>query len=485
MLSLVCKGRDLTADNITSGCTASPQPRELGGPWHSEAGCQAAGSASTEALETDLVRHWKPLFKKSVASPVSPPVLCLTLRFRQVVQCKHLSALLCHSTAHTVQLQQLLHSYEPSAALRGKALYEILSQSDEEQARKSSSCAGASAAEDTPQGEENTFASGFSLDPNRLVQDLTRELQAVRHESEQLKAPLMTAARLSTQDGEQLIAELKRANKELEHMQMLNALQAAKHEEAWQRASVKRETLRRGWLKKLDALSLRLVHRKRVHRIFQNWSERCRARKAGHEMVYERRVNCCMLHKPCIQCEHLSLADETVTSSQLSTAEWQTVTPHEKSDALELETKKSALTLRQDIWRDCHASFDSSFSGCCAHRHAGLSSDELEYVWQTVKQLATLIYEQASTTFQGSTDGLDVPRHGGKRRDEAGVLGAIFDADGTVIEVVPHSPAYICGSICIGDRLLSVSRQHRENNTLRMRERLSILGSRARKQNRP
>ena len=41
-------------------------------------------------------------------------------------------------------------------------------------------------------------------------------------------------------------------------------------------------------------------------------------------------------------------------------------------------------------------------------------------------------------------------------RQNPGILGVAFDADGVVIELVSHSPAYECGKIKIGDRLLQV-----------------------------
>jgi len=41
-------------------------------------------------------------------------------------------------------------------------------------------------------------------------------------------------------------------------------------------------------------------------------------------------------------------------------------------------------------------------------------------------------------------------------RQNPGILGVAFDADGFVIELVSHSPAYECGKIKIGDRLLQV-----------------------------
>jgi hypothetical protein len=324
--------------------------------------------------------------------------------------------------------------------------------------------------EDAPHGERPLIRG--SSDLMRLVQDLPRELQGANRESEQLQTTLMESVRPLTHDCltnsdynptntealrqlQTLRTEVERGHRELEHMKMLNALQAAKHSEAWQRANIKREAQRRSWLRKLDELSRSLVHRRRIHKVFQNWSVRCRARKAGHELVYERKVHCCMLDSPCIQCEHLLLVHETVASSQ-PTTEDVTAQPDEKSEARNSDLKPTVLPRQQDQSNECNASFDSSFfSECRAQEPGGLSG---RYVCQTVKQLATLIYEQAPSAIQGSQDELDSTRH------ESGVLGAIFDADGVVIEIVPHSPAQICGGIGIGDRLLSVSRQHTTQN---------------------
>jgi len=424
-----------------------------------------------------------------------------------------LAALLCHGNAQTAYIQHLLHHFEPSTgkgiheaqqpgeaivsealqALRRDQLRnqahvqnlladkEALQDLCQELMRSGSACANpgehsvlSHASEDAlhgfrrrPHGERPPIRG--SSDLMRLVQDPPRELQGVKHESEQLKTTLMATVRPSTHDClttsdynptntgalrqlQMLRTELERGHGELEHMKMLNALQAAKHNEAWQRANVKREAQRRSWLRKLDALSLRLVHRRRIHKIFQNWSVRCRARKAGHELVYERKVHCCMLDSPCIQCEHLLLVHETVASSQPATEEV-SAQPDEKSEARNSDLKPTVLPRQEDQWNECNASFDSSFfSECCSQEPSG------RYVCQTVKQLATLIYEQAPSAIQGSHHGLDCTRH------EAGVLGAIFDADGVVIEIVPHSPAHVCGWIGIGDRLLSVSRQHTTQN---------------------
>jgi hypothetical protein len=351
--------------------------------------------------------------------------ICMFVMSIQVVQCQHLATLLCHSTAHTVQLLQCL---EPASPNDKKKLLERLRQADEELQRTSPTNFHAvksplkletisrtqqPSRTSSPMHTGSTDAGGEVLvsatsNPLRILHSLTAELQNITVERKELEKALFgvkglvqtfeaeraawswcqtlasvsssshsRAALASSPNADEQAQILKQ---ECDQLQQMNALQAAKHREAWERAKSEQEALRQCWLRKLDRLSIRLVHKRRVLRLFQNWSERYRAKKSGHELVYQHKVHCCMLC-PCIQCEQLPRTEDTTGGDDA-----RQVIPLDDLRA-SAPRESGAVLDAAETWQRPQFSSNWSFK-----LNLEPTGDDVVHVQQTLKHLLHLIY---------------------------------------------------------------------------------------------
>jgi hypothetical protein len=308
--------------------------------------------------------------------------------------------------------------------------------------------------------------SSTSKSQQQLLHDLACELDNITREREEFKATLLSVQRLCTLDRRSgtvaheslaaqalhsLSAELVKVRQEYQRIQEASEMQAITHLQALEHAKSESDARLGAWLRKLDRLSMWLVNKKRAFKVFQNWSARCHARHAGHELVYERKANCCM-QMACIQCEHLPRVNGRV----------------EGEDAATMPTLAFPTLISQP----------RTFKNPTGNREhvlcGNMTEHEMEYIQKTIKKLIHLIYLDGpaevvnhafrlqigpSAALANKSDALDHSSIDHVSNAEPGVLGMMCDANGLVIEVVPYSPAYTSNLIRIGDRLVEIDGQ--------------------------
>ena len=132
-------------------------------------------------------------------------------------------------------------------------------------------------------------------------------------------------------------------------------------------------------------------------------------------------------------------------------------------DELEiLQRQNTQLVEERDQFRQqantLHATAESGHSqvqGCWANSTMDISMSNVDVDWtqQALKQMLRRVCREGPSDIVHEVFETNLNEDG---RGEPGVLGVTFDMECAVIEIVPNSPAHICGKIAIGDRLLQV-----------------------------
>ena len=132
-------------------------------------------------------------------------------------------------------------------------------------------------------------------------------------------------------------------------------------------------------------------------------------------------------------------------------------------DELEiLQRQNTQLVEERDQFRQqantIHATTESGHSqvqGCRANCTMDISMSNVDVDWtqRALKQMLHRVCREGPSDVIQEIFETNLNEDGG---GEPGVLGVTFDMECTVIEIVPNSPAHICGRIAIGDRLLQV-----------------------------